>query len=130
MSIGRKEKISSETAKKLDVIMIIVLLVFAFTSYTVTNFVFKNNKSNIAVFVAGEKIDYIDNKKIDINVDGTYTIEDGLGGYNVIEIKDKKVRCIDANCPDKICVEHGPLNMDIDNDMIICAPHKLSIISD
>ena len=130
MLIGKREKISEEAAKKLEIIMTVVVIIFAVVSYIFTNFVFKKNKDNIAVFVAGEKISYIDGKKIDINIDGVYTIEDGNGGYNVIEIKDRKVRCIEANCPDKICVEHGPLNMDIDNDMIICAPHGLSIMPD
>ena len=57
--------------------------------------------------------------------DKTFTLEDfiELGksddatyfNYSIIEIKDKKVRCIEANCPDKICVEHGVLNDAIDN---------------
>ena len=57
----------------------------------------------------------------------TYTIGDKNGDYNIIEISNHRVRCIESNCKDQICVNHGYLHQDIDNDVIICAPHKLVI---
>lgn len=128
MSIGKREKISEESAKKLEVISIAVIIVFALLSYTISNYILKKDKRNIAIYKDGIKITEIDEKRIDINIDGIYTIGDRDGEYNIIEIKDKKVRCIEANCPDKICVEHGVLNDAIDNDMIICAPHGMTIV--
>ena len=127
MLIGKREKISNEKAKLLESIMIVILVIFAVVSYILTNFVFKSSKDNIAVYVDGERITQVAGHKIDININGTYTIGDKNGEYNIIEIKDKKVRCIESNCPDNICVSHGELRKDIDNDMIICAPHRLSI---
>jgi len=127
MLIAKREKISEEKNKKLEAIAIIGLMLFAIISYFVTTFIFKKDRNNISVFVNGEQITQIDGHRIDLNIPGTYTIGDTNGEYNIIEIKDHKVRCIDANCPDKICVSHGYLNPDIDNDMIVCAPHKLTI---
>lgn len=127
MLIGKREKISEEKNKKLEAIAIIGLMLFAIISYFVTTFIFKKDRNNISVFVNGEQITQIDGHRIDLNIPGTYTIGEANGEYNIIEIKDHKVRCIDANCPDKICVSHGYLNPDIDNDMIVCAPHKLTI---
>ena len=127
MLIGKREKISDEKNKKLEAIAIIGLMLFAIISYFVTTFIFKKDRNNISVFVNGEQITQIDGHRIDLNIPGTYTIGEANGEYNIIEIKDHKVRCIDANCPDKICVSHGYLNPDIDNDMIVCAPHKLTI---
>lgn len=127
MLIGKREKISEEKNKKLEAIAIIGLMLFAIISYFVTTFILKKDRNNISVFVNGEQITQIDGHRIDLNIPGTYTIGDTNGEYNIIEIKDHKVRCIDANCPDKICVSHGYLNPDIDNDMIVCAPHKLTI---
>lgn len=128
MPNGKREKLSTEQVKKLEVISIAVLIIFAVLSYVLSNFVFKRDKRNIAIFLAGEKITKIDGHKIDIDRNDIFVIGDKKFDYNVIEIKDKKVRCIEANCPDCICVEHGELREDIDNDMIVCAPHRLVIM--
>ena len=128
MSTDKRKKLSNEEIKKLEVFAIIGLVIFAVLSYILSNFVFKRDKKNIAVFLAGERITRVEGQVIDIDRDGTFVIGDKNADYNVIEIKNKKVRCIEANCPDCICVEHGDLIEDIDNDMIICAPHRLVIM--
>ena len=124
-----KMNLTEKQNKMLETATIIMLIVFALNSYFITKNI--NGKQvgdrNITVFVDGKKITDVDGIKIDINVDRTFVIGDKDGDYNTIEIKNKKVRCIDANCPDKICVSHSFLNDDIDNDMIICAPHRLII---
>ena len=124
----QKKKLSEGENKKLEIIAILSLIVFALISLFIKNFFsVENPTTNISVFVNGEKINEIDGKKIDINIDNTFIIGDLNSNYNIIEIKDKKVRCIDASCPDKICVKHGYLNRDLDNDIIVCAPHRLLI---
>lgn len=124
-----KMKLTEKQNKMLETAAIIMLIVFALISYLITKNINGNQVGdrNITVFVDGKKITHIDGVKIDINVDRTFIIGDKDGDYNTIEIKNKKVRCIDANCPDKICMSHSYLNSDIDNDMIVCAPHKLMI---
>ena len=128
MPMGKREKISEEKAKILEIIMIVVIIVFAVGSYILSHFIFKSDRNNIVIFVGGEQVTQVNGHHIDININGKYTIGDLNGDYNIIEIKDKKISCIDANCPDKICVQHGYLRDDIDNDMIICAPHRLTIM--
>ncbi|MBO6134310.1 MAG: NusG domain II-containing protein [Lachnospiraceae bacterium] len=127
MLIGKREKISEKKVKMLEIISIIVIVAFAILSYIFSTFILKKDSRNISVYVDGKRITQVNGHKIDINVNGTYVIGDKSGDYNVIEIKDKKVSCIEANCPDEICVKHGDLRKDIDNDMIICAPHKMTI---
>ena len=127
MLIGKRVKISEEKNKKLETFAIIGLIVFAVASYIITTFVFKKDRKNISVFVNGEQITQVNGRRIDLNIPGSYTIGDPNGEYNIIEIKDHRVRCVDANCPDKVCVSHGYLNPEIDNDIIVCAPHKLVI---
>ena len=124
-----KIKLTEKQNKILETVAIIMLIVFALISYSITKIISGNQVGdrNITVFVDGKKITDVDGIKIDINVDRTFIIGDKAADYNTIEIKNKKVRCIDANCPDKICVNHSFLNDDIDNDMIICAPHRLMI---
>jgi len=125
---NKRAKISESQNLKLEIIAILSLVLFALASFFLTN-IFSASKSNkeIEIYVDGEKITHINGVPVDINVDGTFTIKNG-GNINVIEIKNKKVRCINSNCPDQICVCHGYLNPDIVNDLIVCAPHKLMIL--
>lgn len=125
--MSKREKLSEEKVKILETFAILFLIVFAIIAYIFSNFIFKNEKNNIAIYIGGTEIKEVLGKKIDINEDGVFVLGDINGDYNIIEIKDGKVSCIKANCPDEICVKHGVLHKDIDNDMIICAPHRLSI---
>ena len=125
--MSKREKLPEKKVKILETIAILVVIAFAIVSYVVSNFVLKNDINNIVVYVDGKEINEIDGKRIDINKDMTFTIGDKSADFNVIEIKDKRISCVDANCPDKICVSHGVLRDDIDNDMIVCAPHRIMI---
>ena len=59
-----------------------------------------------------------------LSKNGTHRYESG-GGYNVVEIKDGKVAVTEADCPDKICVRHGPTDQTA--DPIVCLPHTLVV---
>lgn len=79
-----------------DVMLIIVILVcVAISAYRLSNreremsvFVYKNNQ------LYGE---------YPLLIDATIVIDE----HNTIEIKDKKVRMIKADCPDERCVKQG-----------------------
>ena len=45
------------------------------------------------------------------------------GRENVIEIKDGRIRMLEANCPDHTCINTGWL----ENVPIVCLPNKLAI---
>ncbi|MCI8308034.1 MAG: NusG domain II-containing protein [Lachnospiraceae bacterium] len=45
--------------------------------------------------------------------------------YNTINIEDKKVYISDADCPDRICVNHRPISKT--GETIVCLPHRLSV---
>lgn len=49
---------------------------------------------------------------------------EGRSGYLTVEIKDRKVRVIDASCPNKHCERQGWVNA----GAIICLPNRVSII--
>ena len=55
----------------------------------------------------------------------TFTISGGDGGCNTIEIKDGTIGVTQADCPDKICVEHGELKSSA--SPIVCLPNKVVI---
>lgn len=45
--------------------------------------------------------------------------------YNIIRIENGRVRILDADCPDKLCVKTGWI--DQAGQSVICLPHKLII---
>lgn len=53
------------------------------------------------------------------------TVSEKHGGYNKIRVEKGKIAVVEADCPDKICVNQGY----IENSTvpIVCLPHKLSI---
>ena len=61
-----------------------------------------------------------------LNIDKTYEFEIAdESGRNIVRAQQGKIAVIDADCPDKICVNQGY----IDNSAvpIVCLPHRLSI---
>ena len=62
----------------------------------------------------------------DLHKNQTINIHD----ENIIVIQDNEVYMKEANCPDKLCVNQG--NIDISGESIICLPHQLvvEIVSD
>jgi len=45
-------------------------------------------------------------------------------GHLVVEIRDKKVRVIDASCPNRLCEEEGWVS----RGAIICIPNRISVL--
>lgn len=58
-----------------------------------------------------------------IDVDRLVNVKSSRGSLNV-EIKDKKVRVIDASCPNKLCERQGW----VDRGSIVCLPNRISVI--
>lgn len=58
-------------------------------------------------------------------VSWTRRIEDGTGGYNVLEVDGTRVRIREANCPDLLCVSTGWI--DRPGQTIVCLPHRLVV---
>ncbi len=49
------------------------------------------------------------------------SLENGM----MIEVKDRRIRVKDSDCPQKICVKHGWIRYG--NDVIVCLPNKTII---
>lgn len=52
-------------------------------------------------------------------------IELADGSYNYLVIKDGKADILEASCPDRICVNHRPIEKG--NQSIVCLPNKLIV---
>jgi hypothetical protein len=54
-----------------------------------------------------------------------FEITDDNGGHNTVRVERGRICVIDADCPDKICVNQGYISNSA--VPIVCLPHKLSI---
>ncbi len=64
--------------------------------------------------------------RYDLNKNCTERINTADGHYNILEIKDRKASIREADCKNQICVNTAPISKA--GEMIICLPHKLSVI--
>ena len=103
--------------KKWDVIIVFIILVLAGSMYFLG---FQKEYDGVAViYVSGDKketLSLLENREITIETEN---------GYNTVQVRDGKIRVIDADCRDKICVNHAPVSFS--NEMIVCLPHKLIV---
>ena len=60
---------------------------------------------------------------IPLDEDTVFTIEDGKGGYNVIQVENGTVRVSEANCSNQVCVNTGTVSHT--GEVIACLPHRL-----
>lgn len=141
----KKQRISEEQNKKLELICIIGLIIIALVYLLFTKILHKPDiaYTEISIYKSDKEIkslpiDTLVDKKIivyqtptdvyAVDYDENFSEIKEQCEYNIFEISDKKIKCIESNCPNQVCVNHGALRSDIDNDMIVCAPHKLTII--
>lgn len=107
--------------KKGDYIVISLLLtIFIVLSVKINSSYIDTDDKYVSVQVNGEEI-----KQITISEElKTYPIRTSFG-LNVLQIKNKKVKIIEASCPDKIDVKFGEI--DKVGQSIICMPNRLII---
>lgn len=63
-------------------------------------------------------------KTMELKNDAEYEVVTDRG-TNLVVIEDGQVTVKEADCPDKVCVNHKPISMT--GETIICLPHKLVI---
>ena len=56
--------------------------------------------------------------------DARVTVEGPLG-TNVIEVSDGRVRCVESDCGNQVCVQTGWVGSP--GEMVVCLPHRLTV---
>ncbi|WP_460017550.1 NusG domain II-containing protein [Lactovum odontotermitis] len=105
--------------RPLDGVLLVVLVALAFLPI----FLFANKgtaATEVQVKLHGKVI-----KTLDLSVNQKWTYESESGDVNKIQIKDKKVRVYEANCPDQIDVKAGWKSKN--GETIVCLPHSLVV---
>lgn len=110
--------------KKGDVILIVSILFLITATFLLSNaFRTKDNSTDkIAEIIQNEKVfRSVDLNKIakteKITIKGKY--------QNVIEVEQGKIRFLEANCPDNVCVKTGWLQNN--GDIAVCLPNHTII---
>jgi hypothetical protein len=49
----------------------------------------------------------------------------GVTGYDLVEISDKQVRIVEADCPDKLCINQGWISRS--PQQIVCLPNRVAV---
>ena len=105
--------------RRLDIIILIVLIVIAIGSWIAVTVLFDVNGDYVEVIVDNHV-----QKVISLNDDGEYQVDDGEYS-NIITIKNREVYMKSSDCPDQICVKQSKIKKQ--GESIICLPHKLVI---
>ncbi len=105
--------------RKIDIIVISILLILSLAIYLFFNF-FKDTSTDVyaEIVLKGDVV-----KTVFLDEDKTFSIEEVP---NVkFEIKDKKIRFLESDCPDKVCVNTGFIGSS--GQTAVCLPNALSI---
>lgn len=108
--------------KKNDIILTGVLLVCAFVVYGVVTLYSANSTKDAEAVVLIDGEEY---GRYPLDEDITEKIQPADGSYNVLEIRDGKAEITEATCPDKICVNHRPVNKQ--GESLVCLPNKVVV---
>ena len=109
-------------SRKKEIIAVLILILIAVILFVCVR-VFVEDKGKYVKVYVNEKL----TKTFDLEIDQEYFIETKRG-YNLLVIKNGKARVLDADCPDKICVDKGAISKN--DESIICLPHNVVVTID
>jgi len=110
-----------------DIAIIILLTFSSFVPLVV--FSMQHTPSTNVQNQAVLKVDGKVIKVFDLVEDGptyTYKYEDDDGDYNIIEVSGARIRMLESNCGDQVCVQRGWISK-AGQTPIACLPHNLFI---
>lgn len=103
--------------KKNDLILIIVVGIIAAVIFLAYQVVGGKSAGSVTIKVNGK-------------VEGVYSLSEDReieinGGTNILRIENGKADMIEADCPDKLCVDQKAISKN--NENIICLPNKVVV---
>ena len=99
-----------------DIALILIILTLSTVILLVTRSR-KEQGAYVVVMVQNNEI-----ARFSLDTDGIYDIN---GGTNTIEIKDDRVRMLEALCPNHLCIRQGWIRFE--GQSIVCLPNKVTV---
>lgn len=122
-----KEFIQKSYLRPWDIAIILLLILGSFLPLVV--FSMQQTEETDVSKQAVLKVDGEVIKTFDLKEDGptyTYKYEAPDGDYNLIEVSGDRIRMVETNCGDQICVQRGWISK-AGETPIACLPHNLFI---
>lgn len=115
--------------KKNDIILIAALLLIAFAVFVGVSIYSKltTKEPEAVVYLDGEEQGrYPLSEDTEVELRQT-TLESGQDEdrYNILRIHDGKADIVEASCPDKVCVNHRPVNGN--GESLVCLPNQMVV---
>lgn len=107
--------------KKNDLILMAALIVIAAAAFLGVSLYSRISTK------APEAVVYLDGKeqgRYPLSEDTTVEIRQE-SSYNILQIRDGKADITEASCPDKVCVNHRPVNGQ--GESLVCLPNKMVV---
>lgn len=106
-----------------DIVLVVLVIFAAVISMFLVSRANAGEKGSLAIIEVNGK----EAKRIalgDGQPDRTFRIK-GMSGYNIVEVKDGRVRMLKADCRDRICLGVGWV--EAPGRAIICLPHRVIV---
>lgn len=113
-----------KTLKKLDIVIIVLLIGLSFTPHLIFAKTWSKDYSSTYASIKISGKFYKDIPLSSSNGEQTFVIETDHGS-NTILVKDDTIQIIDAHCHDKLCVKQGTISKV--GQSVICLPNELII---
>ena len=104
---------------KNDIVLILALLLLALLAWGALRLT-KKPGGEAVVTVDGVLV-----STLPLSIEARLPVGAERGFLNVVEVADGRVRVVDADCPDRLCVRQGWIRYD--GESIVCLPHKLIV---
>lgn len=104
---------------KNDILLILALIVLTGAAYGILRLT-REPGNEAAVTVDGQLV-----LTVPLTREATVTVGENRGFRNVVEVSGGRVRVVDADCPDRLCVRQGWIRYS--GESIVCLPHKLVV---
>ena len=105
-----------------DRLLIGILVVASLAGIIYPAFVFRAEGGVAQVIIS------VDGKVVrSVKLDGHHEVirVEGTDGYDVVEIFDNKVRIVEADCPDKLCLKQGWIAWS--PQQLVCLPNRVVV---
>lgn len=108
--------------KRNDVILIATLVVCALAAFGGVSLysALRTREPEAVVYEDGEE-----QGRYPLSEDTTVEIRQKDNSYNILRIREGKADITEASCPDKICVNHRPVNRQ--GESLVCLPNRLVV---
>lgn len=108
---------------KIVSIAIIALLLISCSGVLYYKYMVQGSQRIAVIKKDGKIINSYDLKKVKGRVE--IKIESEKNHFNVVEVEPNRIRILDADCPDKLCIKTGWISQP--SQSVVCLPHKLMI---